>query len=105
MDWNLHRQEIDDDIVLPEDDEIALEARIGVRKNGVLLVFGQTAMFFYLVHRVVFETAATWFGMRGIWGLPEAYAIAFVSLVLLYPACRWYRSFKRAHPESVLRYF
>ena len=28
MDWNLHRQEIDDDIVLPEDDEIALEARM-----------------------------------------------------------------------------
>jgi len=84
---------------------IALEPRIGVRRNGPLLVFGQTAMFFYLAHRLVFETAATWFGLRGGWGLGESYAVSAVSLVLLYPACRWYRTFKQAHPDSFLRYF
>jgi uncharacterized membrane protein len=47
---------------------ISLERRIGVRRNGPLLVFGQTAMFFYLVHRVVYETAATWLDLRGDWG-------------------------------------
>lgn len=82
-----------------------LEPRIGVRKNGPLLVFGQTAMFFYLAHRMVFETAATWLGLRGFAGLPETYAISAVSLVLLYPACRWYGTFKRAHPTSFLKYF
>src|SRR4029079_12649941 len=30
-----------------------LEPRICVRPNGIFLVFGQTAMFFYLVHRLV----------------------------------------------------
>jgi uncharacterized membrane protein len=84
---------------------IALEARLGVRRNGPLLVFGQTAMFFYLAHRLVFETAATWFGLRGAGGLWESYAVSLVSLVLLYPACRWYRTFKQARPQSLLRYF
>jgi hypothetical protein len=36
-----------------------IEPRIGVRRNGPLLVFGQTAMFFYIAHRVVFETCAS----------------------------------------------
>jgi hypothetical protein len=25
--------------------------------------------------------------------------------VLLYPACLWYRSFKAAHRDSILKYF
>ena len=36
-----------------------LELRIGVRENGIFYVFGQTAMFFYLVHRLAFEIPAT----------------------------------------------
>jgi hypothetical protein len=32
------------------------------------------------------------------------YVIGIVALVLKYPACRWYRSFKIAHPKSVLEY-
>lgn len=83
----------------------AIEPRVGVRRKGPLLVFGQTAMFFYLVHRLVYEGLATWAGLRGVAGLSESYAISAVSLVLLYPACLWYRSFKAAHPKSVLRYF
>ena len=81
-----------------------LELRIGVRENGVLYVFGQTAMFFYLVHRLAFEIPATYFGLRGFDGLGATYEAAAVMLVLLYPACRWYRSVKTAYPRSVLRY-
>ena len=84
---------------------IWIEPRIGVRNNGPILVFGQTAMFFYLVHRVTYETAAAWLGMRGAWGLASAWGIAAVSLLLLYPACLWYRQVKKAHPTSILRYF
>jgi uncharacterized membrane protein len=81
-----------------------IEPRIGVRQNGVFLVFGQTAMFFYLAHRLAFEIPATRFGLRGVGNLTTTYAVAAVMLVLLYPVCRWYRSFKAAHPDSFLRY-
>ena len=82
-----------------------IEPRIGVRPNGVLLVFGQTAMFFYLVHRLAFEIPATYFGLRGAGGLGTTYIAWAVMIVLLYPACRWYRTVKSAHPQSILRYF
>ena len=81
-----------------------IEPRIGVRPNGPFLVFGQTAMFFYLVHRLVLEVPATYFGLRGAGDLTTTYVVAFVLLLLLYPACRWYRTFKAAHPDSFLKY-
>ena len=82
-----------------------LEPKIGVRPNGVLLVFGQTAMFFYLVHRLVFEVPATYFGLRGAGDLSTTYLAAAILLAAIYPACLWYRSFKAAHPASLLRFF
>jgi uncharacterized membrane protein len=81
-----------------------IEMRIGVRENGVFYVFGQTAMFFYVVHRLAFELPATRLGLRGVGGLGTTYAVAAVGLVLLYPACLWYRRFKRTHPDSFLKY-
>jgi len=48
---------------------------------------------------------ATWFGLRGFGDLTTTYVTAAVLLVLLYPACLWYRGFKKAHPGSLLRYF
>lgn len=81
-----------------------IEVQIGVRENGVFYVFGQTAMFFYLVHRLAFETPATYFGLRGFDGLGATYGVAAVMLVVLYPMCRWYRTVKAAHPRSFLRY-
>src|SRR6516162_8478640 len=82
----------------------AIEPRIGVRENGVFYVFGQTAMFFYLVHRLAFEIPATYFGLRGVGDLTTTYIVAAVALVPLYPACLWYRKFKAAHPDSFLKY-
>jgi uncharacterized membrane protein len=81
-----------------------IEERIGVRENGVFLVFGQTAMFFYLVHRLALEIPATYFGLRGVGNLATTYVVAAVLLVLLYPACRWYRAYKAAHRDSFLKY-
>ena len=78
---------------------------IGVRPNGPFLVFGQTAMFFYLVHRLAFEIPATYFGSaRRRRHLPTTYIVSAVALVALYPACRWYRTVKAANPASILRY-
>jgi hypothetical protein len=76
----------------------------GVRENGPFYVFGQTAMFFYIAHRLAFEVPATWFGLRDFDGLGATYGIAAVALMLLYPACLWYRRVKAAHPQSILKY-
>jgi uncharacterized membrane protein len=83
---------------------IRIEPLIGVRQNGVFLVFGQTAMFFYLVHRLVLEVPATYFGLRGAGDLSTTYIVSVVMLVLLYPLCVWFRTFKAAHPDSFLKY-
>jgi len=83
---------------------IRIEPIIGVRPNGVFLVFGQTAMFFYLVHRLAFEIPATYFGLRGAGNLTTTYVVSVAMLAALYPACLWYRSLKAAHPTTVLKY-
>lgn len=83
---------------------MALERVLGVRENGPFLVFGQTAMFFYLAHRLVMEIPATYFGLRGVGDLTTTYIVGIVLFWLLYPACLWYRSFKAAHPKSFLQY-
>jgi uncharacterized membrane protein len=81
-----------------------LEPVIGVRSNGPLLVFGQTAMFFYLVHRLVLEVPATYCGLRGMGDLITTYVVSAGLLVLLYPACRWFRTYKAAHAGTFLRF-
>ena len=84
---------------------ITVERWIGVRNKGPLLVFGQTSMFFYLVHRLVLEIPATWFGLRGASDLTGTYIISIVLMIALYPLCLWYRGFKAQHPQSFLKYF
>jgi uncharacterized membrane protein len=83
---------------------LKLEPVIGVRENGPLLVLGQTAMFYYLVHRFVFDAAASYGGLLGVGTISATYTVGIGALVVLYPLCRWYRSFKAAHPQSFLRY-
>ena len=80
---------------------IWVERLIGDRPNGVLLVFGQTAMMFYLVHRLILEGAATHAGLRHFSDLYTTFVISLVLLVLLYPFCLWYRSFKAKHAHSI----
>ncbi|WP_370981073.1 DUF1624 domain-containing protein [Agaribacterium sp. ZY112] len=79
-----------------------VEKLIGVRDKGVLLVFGQTAMIFYLVHRVILTGTATYAGMSGFTDLQTCYLITFVMLLALYPFCLWYRGFKARNPQSLI---
>jgi len=71
-----------------------------------LLVFGQTALFFYVLHFLLLGAAATIItgGMRQA-GLPETYIAAAAVLVVLYPVCAAYRAYKRNHPTSWSQYF
>lgn len=81
-----------------------------VRARNPLLVFGQTAFFFYLLHlhiMIVFAIAATVAGVSGIfggYGVGAAYLAALGVLILLYPLCLWFRRFKARRPRSWVRY-
>jgi uncharacterized membrane protein len=84
---------------------IAAERLVGVRQNGVLLVFGQTSMIFYLVHRLILTGSGTYGGMRDIADLSFSYMVSAVMLLLLYPFCLWYRGFKARHRDSIWLYY
>jgi len=71
--------------------------------NPVLL-FGQTAFFFYIAHIVVLEIGGRVSGMYQQHGLLESTIATIVALIFLYPLCYWYRSYKLAHPRSLLRF-
>jgi len=84
---------------------IARRMRGAPRPGNPLLVFGQTALFFYVLHYVVLGASALALtgGMKQR-GLAETYAAAAATLVLLYPVCRGFRALKRRHPNSILQY-
>lgn len=101
----------------------AIPQGAAVRSGGVLLAFGQSALFFYVAHMVVLFTGVgvllRFFGHDT--GLPPpmdgrpAVGIdnlwlwwanwAFV-MVVMYPLCRWYGGFKKTRSaDSVWRFF
>jgi uncharacterized membrane protein len=75
-----------------------------VNENNPVLVFGQTAFFFYVMHIFILEVSARSLDMYMTGGLGTSTIATIISLVLLYPICRWYRGYKSAHPKSVARY-
>jgi uncharacterized membrane protein len=81
-----------------------LEPRVAVRRDGPLLVFGQTALFFYLLHFPLLGAAAMALGRFGTGDLVDVYLAAAGVLAVLYPVCRWYRGVKQRRPTSWLRY-
>jgi uncharacterized membrane protein len=69
-----------------------------------LLVFGQTALFFYIVHLYLFAFIGIAFPRGTGYGL--LYVIWFVGLAALYPLCFLYRRFKRKKfPDSIWHFF
>lgn len=75
-----------------------------IKPGNPLTVFGQTALFFYILHIVILELSARALGMHNNMGLGTTYLATAGVLFILYPCCRWYRSFKAAHPSSWVRY-
>ena len=72
--------------------------------SGLLLVLGQTAFFFYLLHGHLLWLAAWSLGVSHQRGLPETFIAAGAVIGLLYPCCRWHRGYKAAHPNGWARY-
>jgi len=81
-----------------------IEKRVTPKPDGPLLVFGQTALFFYIMHRIILDGSAALFDLHGFGGLTETYIISLIVLLVLYPTCLWYRNYKQSHPQSWVRY-
>ena len=82
-----------------------LERRIGTARRGnPLLVLGQTALFFYLLHFPLLGAAAVATGGIGQAGLLTTWGAAIAIVAVLYPVCRAYRAFKVRNPHSLARY-
>ena len=94
------------------------------RRIPVLSTFGQSALFFYVVHLFLYglmgSLAKAWFGHNlgykdpfnggeaiGTSGNPVIIWLTWlIGLGILYPLCRWYSRFKRTKgPNSVWRFF
>ncbi len=75
------------------------------RRNAPVLVFGQTAFFFYVAHIMLLELSARALGLHQTGTLGHAVLATALVLVVLYPACLGYRRLKAAHPRSILRFF
>jgi uncharacterized membrane protein len=67
----------------------------------VITLFGQTPLFFYVVHLWVYRTLS-FTPVRGT--LLTGYAAWVLGLVVMIPLCYGFRSLKRKYPQSVLQY-
>ena len=75
-----------------------------VNLDNPVLVFGQTAFFFYVLHIFFYEVTARLLGLHLQEGLLASTIAMTVGLIVLYPVCRWYRGLKAKHAGTVLRY-
>ncbi len=80
---------------------LRLEGLIQAKNNEPVLLFGQTALFFYLAH---FGVLAVLSQILDRGGLEQAYLYALLALIILYPICRLYRAIKWRNPQSLLRF-
>jgi uncharacterized membrane protein YcfT len=82
---------------------LALLMRLGARTPRVLeplRLIGQTALFFYLLHAHLMMLFAVLTGLKHTLGVLSAYAGAIGVVVVLYPACAWYRGYKARNPDG-----
>jgi len=63
-----------------------------------LIVLGQAALYFFIVHWFIYGALGVGFVTPG--GLPQTYLVWAVGLVALYPICKAYESFKHHTPVS-----
>jgi uncharacterized membrane protein len=82
----------------------AVEVRSTPSRDGLLLVLGQTPMFFYLLHIPLLVLAAHALRVAHTLGLVATYGFAALAVAALYPVCRAYRGYKVAHPTGWTRY-
>jgi len=71
-----------------------------------LVTMGQVALFAFVVHLVIYGLLGRMIGILPAVGpgVVKAGVVWLIGLAILLPLCTWYRSFRRARPNSLLRY-
>ncbi|SFP50085.1 hypothetical protein SAMN05216419_1004102 [Nitrosomonas cryotolerans] len=80
---------------------IRLESVVNVCRNGPVLVYGQTALFFYLAHFGVLTVLSLVLNPDG---LGQTYLTTLLVLIIFYPVCRIYPTLKWHYSRSMLRF-
>lgn len=71
-----------------------------------LLVFGRSALFFYLAHLYLYGLIGLAFAPPEGTGIPLMYPFWMAGLLMLYFLCRWYGDFKQQKPaDSMWKFF
>jgi len=81
-----------------------ISERFPPKPGNLLLVLGQTPMFFYLLHFPLLVRGAQVLGVEGKLGLGATFLGAAAVIIVLYPACRVYRRYKAAHKHGLAQY-
>jgi uncharacterized membrane protein len=84
---------------------LAAYVRLPATPRPALVVLGQTALVFYLLHVHLLALGAWAFDAAHRHGLPAAYLAAAAAVTALYPVSLAYRRYKHAHPDGWARYF
>lgn len=80
------------------------EPRIPELARDPLRLFGQTALFFYVMHWMLLGGTAAALGLFRAGGLGTSYAAAGAVLLVMLPLCRRYLRYKRANPRGWTRF-
>jgi uncharacterized membrane protein len=74
------------------------------RMSRWLIVFGQSALFFYLLHIHLLVFSARLLGVESRCGLAATLMAAAATLVILHPLCARYQAYRVSHPGSLTRF-
>jgi uncharacterized membrane protein len=69
-----------------------------------LRLLGQTALFYYVLHAHFLMLVVLTLGVRRAYGIGATFLATLLTLLALYPLCRWYHGYKQAHPQGWTRY-
>jgi peptidoglycan/LPS O-acetylase OafA/YrhL len=85
---------------------LSLDRRLLVRPFAWLVTLGQVSLFAFVVHLVLYGLLGRLVGLSPVQGpgVVRAVAVWLIGLAILIPLCTWYRSYRRARPDSLLRY-
>ena len=91
-----------------EAEAVRRREKAGAQERGhefkILTVFGQTALFFYMLHFYVLVAAALATHTMQKLGIPGALLGAALLVMAMYPLCRWYQGYKRRRDNWFTRY-
>lgn len=75
-----------------------------INRLNPLLVFGQTALFFYLIHKHAMVAVARLLHIESTLGLGATWMSAAIACAAMYPICVLYRRIKSRFPRGILRF-